>query len=229
MRVGERYYKYDSNGLPVELLVAPNEVQMHVIEILPKDMLQNFDALIDMNCNDFMKTNYMINRIYVNGDLDKTEQLLRQIKTIYSGIKWSNIEEVIKVSNMVLRERFVIFEVVVSILILIAGQGWVNAIRHAILSRKDEYRILRIHGMTLARLRNMLFIQIIIYLVTGIVSGTGIGAIVLMLLSYLEGGTILAAINFNSLMLISIFLIILNIMLIPDILKVSKTEIAMSE
>ena len=222
-------YKYDSNGLPVELLVAPYEVRMHVIEILPKDMLQNFDALIDMNCNDFMKTNYMINRIYVNGDLDKAEQLLRQIKTIYSGIKWSNIEEVIKVSNKVLRERFVIFEVVVSILILIAGQGWVNAIRHAILSRKDEYRILRIHGMTLARLRNMLFIQIIIYLVTGIVSGTGIGAIVLMLLTYLEGGTILAAINFNSLMLISIFLIILNIMLIPDILKVSKTEIAMSE
>ena len=222
-------YKYDPNGLRVGQLKDPYEVQMCVEGISPGYILRYRDALIDINSSDFFQKNFALDRIYVSGDLDSAEQILSQIKNRYPGIKWSNYEEVKEISNKALRERFVMFEVVVCILVLVAGMGWVNAIRHTILSRKNEYNILRMHGMTIARLRKMLFMHILIYLIIGIALGVGVGIVVLMLLTYFEGGTSLIVINFNSLALITAFLIVLNLLLIPDVLKVSKMKVVMSD
>jgi putative ABC transport system permease protein len=222
-------YILDSKGLVAGTLKNQSEVRMQVTEVLPKNILQYNDAFIDIHCIDFVLENDVLDRIYINGDSDIAEQILSQIKNRYTGIKWSNLEEVKKAADKALNERFVMFEVVVCILIIIAGLGWVNAIRHTILSRNDEYKVLRIHGMTIARLRKMLMKHILLYLLIGIVLGIGFGIAVLMLLTYLEGGTSLIIVNYPALALITAFLIMLTLMLIPDVLKVSKAEVIMND
>ncbi len=218
-------YAYDSNGLIIGTSIKPYEVRMIITDILTGSSLQNTDAYIDIQCDDFMQEDYALNRIFVSGDLDVAEQILNQMKSINTGLKWMSYDRVIEASNKAIKERFFIFQVVIGILVLIAGLGWYHAIRQTIISGKEQYNIMRIHGMSIRRVRKMLLIHIFLYLFTGVGSGIILGTISLAYITYWESGTSIVSIDFRTLAYLIGFMILLSILLIPDVVKISKTKV----
>jgi ABC-type antimicrobial peptide transport system permease subunit len=222
-------YILDSHGIKQGISEKPYEVRMCVTAIIPEDAWKGSNAYIDIKCNDFMKNDCYFNTVYINGDQNTTDQLLAQLKSIHTGLKWESYDNMMAISHKALKERYIMFEIVVGILTLIAGLGWFNAIRYTLLSRTKEYDILRINGMTVRRLRRMLFVHIAIYLCIGVVLGVFVGMGAFAWITYLERGKSIVVINLRSFALISSYLILLCMLLIPDILKISKEKIITNE
>ena len=79
--------------------------------------------------------------------------------------------------------------------------------------------------MSIRRVGKMLLIHIFLYLFTGVGSSIFLGTISLAYITYWESGTSIVSIDFRTLACLIGFMILLSILLIPDIVKISKTKV----
>lgn len=216
--------EYDENGNIIGTIKEAKTVKVYVTALMSK-IFMHCDAFIDLNNSLFAQDNMWLERINIDGDLNEAETILNSIKNKYAGVKWTNYEEVIQTSNKTIKERYAIFNIVVNLLILIAGIGWFNSIRNIILSRGTEYSILRIQGVSIRRLRLIIVIQVLVYLFSGIVIGAIIGGGLLTGIVYIEQNSLSIMVNYQMISKIIIFLIGLSLFLIPTIKKVSTKQV----
>ena len=113
-------------------------------------------------------------------------------------------------------------EVVMFILLLVAGIGWLNSAKGMLVARKEEYRVLRMLGATVKRVRRISWIQVWSYMVSGIIWGVILGIVVVYFLwrSNLNANVSIS-IYWENIIGIVIYLFILSLFLKPTIKKLA--------
>lgn len=218
-------YKYDKLGNKVAVLKESTPKNFVVCAVLQKAEMGLSDIFIDIKNEDFILPHMGMRNIYIDGDLDKAESELSKLKAVYPVLKWSNYQEAKEMSSKTLNDRFYLFEIVIGVLIIIAGIGWFNSMRNIIYSRKQEYSILRVQGVSVIRLQIIICIQILVYLILGVVLGILLGTLIVSGILYAEYNKFLVIINASTTLRITLFMFGLSILLYPSIRKVSKYSI----
>ena len=115
--------------------------------------------------------------------------------------------------------------VMIFILLVLAGAGWLIAAKNMILDRKEEYLILRKIGMTERKVSGIIWRQLIPFLFIGIVLGAFAGSLLITYLGYLNYETWHYSFSFDSIWFIVGYMIIMALLLIPVIRKVCKLRV----
>lgn len=156
--------------------------------------------------------------VYLDGDKDKIKEKFYQLEKEHRDCQWYLYEEIMEQSEIISRQRTAMIEVVIFILILIAGIGWLNSAKGMLVARKEEYRILRLLGATAKRVRKICWIQVWSYMVSGIILGVILGMVVVYLLwnSHLNANVTIS-IYWENILGIVMYLFLLSLFLKPTI------------
>lgn len=181
------------------------------------DRENTFFPMEDMNffCPYFFLQEY-------NENMDQT---LNQLRMQYPTLCWQSYTQVKENSAKAIRERFMMIHVMIFILLVLAGAGWLIAAKNMILDRKEEYLILRKIGMTERKVSGIIWRQLIPFLFIGIVLGAFAGSLLITYLGYLNYETWHYSFSFDSIWFIVGYMIIMALLLIPVIRKVCKLRV----
>lgn len=155
---------------------------------------------------------------YLDGNKDKIKEKFFQLEKEHRDFQWYLYEDIMEQSKIISRQRTAMIEVVIFILLLIAGIGWLNSAKGMLVARKEEYRILRMLGATVKRVRMICWIQVWSYMVSGIILGVilGMGVVYLLWNSHLNANVTIS-IYWENIIGIVIYLFALSLFLKPTI------------
>jgi ABC-type lipoprotein release transport system permease subunit len=115
--------------------------------------------------------------LYFYGNRDTIQDIFTALKQegwIFTGYI---SEKILRNTEKQIKQMNIISKIVVWGLILVIATGWLNSVRGMLLSRKQDYHVLRLIGTEQKRVQKICFLQINLYLLTGIISGTLLGFI----------------------------------------------------
>lgn len=160
---------------------------------------------------------------YLNGEMNKIETAINQLESENRDFKGLIFEQIIEQGNTINMQRLAMIRLVMVVLIIVAGIGWLNSAKGLLLSRKNEYKILRMLGTTENRVKRICWIQILSYLLLGVIMGMIIGILSVYLIwksNVYENVTISA--YWGNVAGILLFLIIISLLLKPTVKKLAK-------
>ncbi len=160
---------------------------------------------------------------YMKGEEKELDPLLKRIEKENPGFTWEIYEQVVEESEMIQTQRVVMVKLILLFLMLVAGLGWVNSARGMLIARKQDYQVLRLLGSTEKQVQKVIWVQIIGYMLAGILSGLGIGSICVYLLCHSTiDENIMIPLYWQHIVWIALYLCALSLMLIPTVKKVSR-------
>lgn len=115
--------------------------------------------------------------LYVKGYTEETKEVFEKYETLETGFKWISMEEIVEESNNVANQRLTMISVVLFVLLIVAGVGWLNSAKSMLVARKGEYQVLRMLGTSVKNVQRICWIQVWGYMLAGIVLGMGIGLV----------------------------------------------------
>jgi len=159
---------------------------------------------------------------YLDGDDEKIKEKFFQLEQEYRDFQWYIYKDIMEQSEKISGQRMAMIEVVMFILLLVAGIGWLNSAKGMLVARKEEYRVLRMLGATVKRVRRISWIQVWSYMVSGIILGVILGIVVVYFLwrSNLNANVSIS-IYWENIIGIVIYLFILSLFLKPTIKKLA--------
>lgn len=114
---------------------------------------------------------------YIWGRQESAKTVLEEISGENQQITWMDYHERMKQEDQIFQQRSVMIRLVLGMLSLVAGIGWLNSARGMLYSRRKEFQTLRILGFSKGKIYTVAWIQIGIYLLIGIAVGVLIGDI----------------------------------------------------
>lgn len=155
---------------------------------------------------------------YLDGDKDAIEEKIYQLEKEHRDCQWYLYEDVMEQSKVILEQRTAMIEVVIFILLIVAGIGWLNSAKGMLVARREEYRVLRLLGATVWRVRKIKWIQVWSYMLSGIILGFLLGFVVVYLLwdSNLNANVSIS-IYWENILGIVIYLFALSLFLKPTV------------
>lgn len=114
---------------------------------------------------------------YIWEGSNSVKTVLEEISGEYQQITWMDYHERMKQENEIFKQRSVMIRLVLGMLSLVAGIGWLNSARGMLYSRRKEFQTLRILGFSQRKICAVAWMQIGIYLLIGIAVGVLIGDI----------------------------------------------------
>ena len=163
---------------------------------------------------------------YIKGDEKKLDSLLKLISQKNSGFTYEIYEQIAAEAEMIQTQRIVMMKLILFFLMLIAGLGWVNSARGMLIARKQDYQVLRLLGSTEKQVRKIVWVQVIGYMLAGILLGLGIGSVCVYLLCHSVVDENMAILLYwRSIVWIALYLCSLSLMLITTIKKVSRLTV----
>lgn len=115
---------------------------------------------------------------YIWGDKEQVESNLEDLQRENEELKWFSYAEKKKLSAKISSQRLTMIKLVIMVLIYVAGIGWLNSARGVLLSRRNEFQILRLIGFKQNGIRKLAWIQVGIYMLCGIVFGILFGQVI---------------------------------------------------
>lgn len=112
---------------------------------------------------------------YLKGYAEETKEVFEIYETSETDFQWFSMEEIVKESNNISRQRLTMISVILFVLIIIAGVGWLNSAKSMLVARKEEYQVLRMLGTSVKNVRRISWIQVWSYMFAGIIFGMVIG------------------------------------------------------
>lgn len=218
-------YLRSETGLNLGVDKEGVEFDFKVVQIIPDSKLMYEDAYIDSSNVGFINEGIWLSKIYIDGDTDYINNKLEELKVSYPYIKWASYTQTIKTANQQIANRFLMIELVVRILVVIAAIGWINSLRNLFLSRIRDYDIIRMQGVSRRRIVKIMIYQIVMYLSTGILWGIIIGGAILESLMYMDQKRFLFRFNFDIVIQMLCIMLFFCITLVPVIKKISCKQI----
>lgn len=215
----------DERGFRTGYKEEPQKAALYVSAVVPQSRLSYYDMYINMDEREFFQEDMGMSKIYISGDRDKADSVLAELKIKYQGLKWSNYEEELDLGQKVLDKHLEIFNSVIGLLVAIAGIGWLHSVRTMIVSRRREYAILRMQGLSVRRLKKVIFLQILLYLFAGFGAGILTGISVTALMLYWEQGGEGLLFNGDTALRLLLFMFMLCLLLTPTVNKLSREKI----
>lgn len=159
---------------------------------------------------------------FVNGEKKEIEELFVQLEEKEKDSKWLIFEDIIEESNDISMQRLTMIKMVMIVLILVAGIGWLNSAKGMLVARKQEYQVLRMLGATEAKVRRISWIQVWSYMLSGILIGVGMGILIVYLLWRTNvNENVSISIYWENIVGIALFLFALSLFLKPTIKKLA--------
>ncbi|WP_455718782.1 FtsX-like permease family protein [Anaerosporobacter sp.] len=218
-------YIRDELGNKIGIDKYGDTYSLTVVQIKPDNQLMFCDAYIDVNSAGYLNDGVFLNNIYIDGDTEYINNKLEELKVYYPYIKWASYTETLTTSDKAIGNRFLMIELVVRILVVIAAIGWINSIRNLFLTRIRDYDIIRMQGVRRRRIVKIMIYQIGMYLFIGVFLGTVIGCTILESLVYMDGGKLLFSFNFDIVIQMLCIMLIFCMSLIPVIKKICNKQI----
>lgn len=159
---------------------------------------------------------------YIDGVNDELRDLFSRLGRYRSDSRWmiheDSIAQIYEVSN----QRNAMINLVLIVLMFVAGIGWLNSAKGMLLSRRQEYRVLRMLGASPKRVKRICYIQVLSYMSAGIIIGALLGVIAVY---YIWNNELLLDIDlrvyWEYLAGIAGYMVLLSLFLIPTVRKVS--------
>ena len=160
---------------------------------------------------------------YVNGYREETEKVFQKFETKEKEFHWLSMEEIIKEGKEISTQRLTMISVVLFILIVVAGIGWLNSAKGMLVARKEEYQILRMLGTTIKRVRKICWLQVWSYMFAGIIWGIIIGLLVVYFLWRSNiNANVSISVYWENVVGITLYLFGLSLFLKPAITKLTE-------
>lgn len=218
-------YIRDKNGVKRGVEKYGDIYSFNVVEIIPDNKLMFNDAYMDVNNEGFISDGLWLTKIYIDGDTEYINNMLEKLKINFPYMKWASYTETLATSNKAIEDRFLMIELVVRILVIIAAIGWINSLRNLFLTRTRDYDIIRMQGVSRRRIVKIMIYQIIMYILVGISVGIIIGGTILETIMYMDQAKFLFSFNFNIVIQMLCIMLIFCTTLIPVIKKICNKQI----
>lgn len=181
------------------------------------------DALVDRkNYSDFSQNDSFVVRYFVKDMNDETENVLQELRHDYPTLSWQSFDEIMDFSDKVMSERYVMVTVVLYLLCGLTGIGWYNSSCNMLNENKIKYTTLRKLGMSYKRVKKLIWKQILMYVLIGIILGTFLGISIITLLDYREYGYVNARFELKNLLVVLGYFGVLVLMHIPKVHKAAE-------
>ncbi|MBE5938618.1 MAG: FtsX-like permease family protein [Lachnospiraceae bacterium] len=189
--------------------------------------------LLDIGNLDYSKDKLINNQgaeratIYMNGEHNNLSLVFDEIDRKYALTKnWSEYtgfirEQAIEEIDTEMMQAFGMIIMVLVVLAIVAGIGWFNGVKGILLSRKQEYKVLRMLGTSPSRVGRMCWIQIWSFMIWGLVIGILLGNICLHM-ALKEEINYEVKIYWEGIAGITLYLFGLTLLLIPTIKKLKN-------
>jgi len=173
---------FDSND-------TDNSVLLKVITVdeLPGELSDNV-VFVDWKNAELQNKDTNIYKILIKTDQEKNEDVingLNKLKLQYPEIKWTTLQEALKQSDQLFKQRFALFMVAAIIIVLIGVFGTVSTLSSFIQAQRKEYAILRAISLTPGQLFKMILIQSALFCAVGAFVGAVAG--IVMAVALLSG------------------------------------------
>ncbi|WP_167959211.1 ABC transporter permease [Anaerosporobacter faecicola] len=218
-------YRYDSKGYRLGIEKEGKNCTLQIACIIQDNKMMYQDAYIDIYNLDFMQESAWVNKIYINGDYQYIDNKLENMKNDFPYLKWANYSDVLMINNRDIDNRYLMIEIVVRILVIIASIGWINSLRNIFLSRVKDYDIIRMQGVSRIRLAKIMVYQIITYLLNGTILGCIIGSLIVEALIYRDQNRLTFDINFGIVYQMIVIMLLFCLLLIPVIRKICNKQL----
>lgn len=119
-----------------------------------------------------------LEEIYVSGDEDRINKTLLALRNSYPSIKWSTLKQQKEQQEEMGRKRYGLFLLTLLGLGIVLSLGWMNTVNNMLEERRKDYDMLHIVGALPVRILKIVFLQLLIYICTGLIVGYGIAALV---------------------------------------------------
>ncbi|MCR4803372.1 MAG: ABC transporter permease [Lachnospiraceae bacterium] len=160
---------------------------------------------------------------YVNGYREETEAVFQKFETKETEFHWLSMEGIIKEGKEISNQRLTMICVVMFILIVVAGIGWLNSAKAMLVARKEEYQVLRMLGTMVKRVRRICWFQVWSYMLAGIVLGIIMGLLVVYFLWRSNvNSNVSISIYWENVLGIILYLFSLSLLLKPTIKKLAE-------
>ena len=160
---------------------------------------------------------------YLKGYAEETKEVFEIYETSESDFQWFSMEEIVKESNNISKQRLTMISVILFVLIIIAGVGWLNSAKSMLVARKEEYQVLRMLGTSVKIVRRISWIQVWSYMFAGIIFGMVIGlATVYFLWCSNVNTNVFISIFWENVFGIIAYLFMLSMCLRPTIKQLTK-------
>lgn len=218
-------YKYGSKGYKLGIEKEGKNCTLQIACIMQDNKMMYQDAYIDIYNLDFIQESAWVNKIYINGDYQYIDNKLENMKNDFPYLKWANYSDVLMSNNRDIDNRYLMIEIVVRILVIIASIGWINSLRNIFLSRVKDYDIIRMQGVSRIRLAKIMVYQIIAYLFNGTIFGCIIGSLIVEALAYWDQNRLTFDINFSIVYQMIVIMLLFCLLLIPVIHKICNKQL----
>lgn len=144
-----------------------------VVGIIPDNI---FDVVVIDTDNEIFKSFPKDMRveqwsIFAHEMTKKLDVSLQNARMGFTALRWQSFEQVMAFSHKILKQRYFIVRLLLYMLSIMAGIGWVNAAANMIQSRRKEYVVLRKLGMSERRVKKIIWYQLILFIFSGIAAG----------------------------------------------------------
>lgn len=183
------------SGQKVQLGLYSNERQeietkgTYIISAIEKQMLNSADVYMNLNNKEFSGPKFY--RLYIDSDhVESAVKQLEGIKGQFPEIKISNYEQLVKQATGMFYQRWGIFMLVITTLVICTMVGVFNSLVNNIYSKRKEYAVLRAMGIKPTGIRNVILSQVITYIIIGLSIGIVLGIVVTYVLLLVDPGKI---------------------------------------
>ncbi|WP_280161133.1 ABC transporter permease (plasmid) [Priestia megaterium] len=161
----------------------------YMVSAIEKQMLNGADVYMDWSHKEFSGPTFF--RVYVDSNhVESVVKQLEGIKSQFPEIKISNYDQLVKQATAMFYQRWGIFMLVITTLVICTMVGVFNSLANNIYSKRKEYAVLRTMGIKPTGIRNVILSQVITYIMIGLSIGVLLGLVVTYVLLLVDPGKI---------------------------------------
>ncbi|AXI00536.1 ABC transporter permease [Sporosarcina sp. PTS2304] len=187
--------------------------------------IKESDVYIDWNEDEYRSNFIVFHKLYVEGrNVDQVVEELEQLRMHFPEIQINSYEESLKKSKDMFYQRWSIFIVVISVMLISVIVGVFNTLINNINSKRKEFAILRTISLSKSGIINVILTQIILYLLIGLSLGLFTGVLLTIVISLIDPGKLY--INFTIIGLMAgIMILMAFVIFIPFASRLGNKKI----
>lgn len=162
--------------------------------------------------------------LWLDGDKEQIREKFQQLQLeLDTSFKWIMYDDIVEDSKHMGSQWTTTLHVVLIMLLIVAGIGLLNSANGMLLTRRNEYQILRMLGTTERDVRKICWMQVLSFMISGVVIGAILGIIVVAIIWTNNVAThIPLTIEWEYIAVIVIYLLSLSLTLHPTIKKMGR-------
>lgn len=183
------------------------------VAAITKEPLDHVDLYVDWSVHLPFEQGLVLDELFVQtNDEKKTMGALEELRKAYPELAISSYKTSIEQANQMFYQRWGLFAGVLIILIAATCMGVFQSLIHYIYSKRQDYAIQRLIGLTPVQLVKLIVAQILIFITYSVVAGSIVGCTLTFALSMIDTESALYF-DIQTITMVSVGFIVLSIVI----------------